>query len=204
MNLNELSDNPGARKARTRVGRGIGSGKGKTSGRGTKGQKSRSGVSINGFEGGQMPLYRRLPKRGFHNLFRKHFEIVNLDSLQKAVDDGKLAAKKPVDRAALNAIGLVRDNANGLRLLARGELKAALTIHVEGASKSAVAAVEKAGGKVVMPEAAPPKESKKDKKAKKSKKAQKAQKAQKAETVEDSQEDERSPGQAGAASEEQE
>ena len=121
MNLNELSDNPGARKPRTRVGRGIGSGKGKTSGRGTKGQKSRSGVAIKGFEGGQMPLYRRLPKRGFHNKFRKHFEIVNLDSLQAALDDGRLAAKKPVDRAALNAIGLVRDNGNGLRLLARGE-----------------------------------------------------------------------------------
>ncbi len=158
MNLNELSDNPGARKARTRVGRGIGTGKGKTSGRGMNGQKSRSGVAIKGFEGGQMPLYRRLPKRGFKNLFRKHFEIVNLDSLQAAVDDGKLAAKKPIDRAALVAGGMVRDNGNGLRLLARGEIKAALTIHVDGASKAAVAAVEKAGGKVVMPEA--PKESK--------------------------------------------
>ena len=165
MNLNELSDNPGARKARTRVGRGIGSGKGKTSGRGTKGQKSRSGVAIKGFEGGQMPLYRRLPKRGFHNLFRKHFEIVNLDSLQTAADDGKLAAKKPVDRAALIAIGLVRDNANGLRLLARGEIKTALTIQVEGASKTAIAAVEKAGGKVVLPEVKVAKESKKTKRA---------------------------------------
>ena len=97
MNLNELTDNPGARKLRTRVGRGIGSGKGKTSGRGMNGQKSRSGVSLKGFEGGQMPLYRRLPKRGFHNKFRKHFEIVNLDSLQAAVDDGKLAAKKPIE-----------------------------------------------------------------------------------------------------------
>ena len=158
MNLNELSDNPGARKARTRVGRGIGTGKGKTSGRGMNGQKSRSGVAIKGFEGGQMPLYRRLPKRGFKNLFRKHFEIVNLDSLQAAVDNGKLAAKKPIDRAALVANGMVRDNGNGLRLLARGEIKAALTIHVDGASKAAVAAVEKAGGKVVMPGA--PKESK--------------------------------------------
>ena len=164
MNLNELSDNPGARKARTRVGRGIGSGKGKTSGRGTKGQKSRSGVSINGFEGGQMPLYRRLPKRGFHNKFRKHFEIVNLDSLQAALDDGRLADKKPVDRAALNAIGLVRDNGNGLRLLARGEIKSALTIQVDGASKAAVAAIDKAGGKVVMSEKTAPKESKKSKK----------------------------------------
>jgi large subunit ribosomal protein L15 len=164
MNLNELSDNPGARKPRTRVGRGIGSGKGKTSGRGTKGQKSRSGVAIKGFEGGQMPLYRRLPKRGFHNKFRKHFEIVNLDSLQAALDDGRLAAKKPVDRAALNAIGLVRDNGNGLRLLARGEIKSALTIQVDGASKAAVAAIDKAGGKVVMSEKTAPKESKKSKK----------------------------------------
>ena len=164
MNLNELTDNPGARKLRTRVGRGIGSGKGKTSGRGMNGQKSRSGVSLKGFEGGQMPLYRRLPKRGFHNKFRKHFEIVNLDSLQKAVDDGKLATKKPVDRAALIAIGLVRDNANGLRLLARGEIKAALTIQVDGASKAAVAAIDKAGGKVVLTEKAAPKESKQSKK----------------------------------------
>ena len=164
MNLNELSDNPGARKPRTRVGRGIGSGKGKTSGRGTKGQKSRSGVSIKGFEGGQMPLYRRLPKRGFHNKFRKHFEIVNLDSLQAALDDGRLAAKKPVDRAALNAIGLVRDNGNGLRLLARGVIKSALTIQVDGASKAAVAAIDKAGGKVVLSEKTTPKESKKSKK----------------------------------------
>ena len=163
MNLNELSDNPGARKARTRVGRGIGTGKGKTSGRGMNGQKSRSGVAIKGFEGGQMPLYRRLPKRGFKNMFRKHFEIVNLDSLQAAVDDGRLAAKKPVDRAALVANGMVRDNDNGLRLLARGEIKAALTIHVDGASKAAVAAVEKAGGKVVMPEVEAPKEPKKRK-----------------------------------------
>ncbi len=165
MNLNELSDNPGARKARTRVGRGIGSGKGSNSGRGTKGQKSRSGVAMKGFEGGQMPLYRRLPKRGFHNKFRKHFEIVNLDRLQAAVDEGKLTAKKPVDRAALNAIGLVRDNGNGLRLLARGEIKTALTIQVDGASKAAVAAVEKAGGKVEIAEEKMSKESKKSKKS---------------------------------------
>lgn len=151
MNLNELSDIRGARKARTRLGRGIGSGTGKTSGRGHKGQKARSGVSLAGFEGGQMPLYRRLPKRGFHNLFRKHFEVVNLDRLQAAVDAGKLDAKKPVDRAALVAAGLVRDNANGVRLLGRGEIKAKLTIDVAGASKAAVAAVEKAGGKVIVP-----------------------------------------------------
>ena len=151
MNLNELSDIPGARKARKRVGRGIGSGTGKRSGRGDKGQKSRSGVSLAGFEGGQMPLYRRLPKRGFHNLFRKRFEVVNLDRLQAAVDAGKLDAKKPVDRAALVAAGLVRDNANGVRLLGRGEIKAKLTIDVDGASKAALAAVEKAGGKVIVP-----------------------------------------------------
>ena len=151
MNLNELSDIPGARKTRKRVGRGIGSGTGKRSGRGDKGQKSRSGVSLAGFEGGQMPLYRRLPKRGFHNPFRKHFEVVNLDSLQAAVDAGKLDAKKPVDRAALVAAGLVRDNSNGVRLLGRGEIKAKLTIDVDGASKTAVAAVEKAGGTVIAP-----------------------------------------------------
>lgn len=150
MNLNELSDIPGARKARKRLGRGIGSGTGKTSGRGHKGQKSRSGVSLGGFEGGQLPLYRRLPKRGFHNLFRKRFEVVNLDRLQAAVDAGKLDAKKPVDRAALVAAGLVRDNANGVRLLGRGEITAKLTVDVDGASKAALAAVEKAGGKVIV------------------------------------------------------
>ena len=151
MNLNELSDIPGAYKARKRVGRGIGSGTGKTSGRGHKGQKSRSGVALGGFEGGQMPLYRRLPKRGFHNLFRKRFEVVNLDRLQAAVDDGKLDANKPVDRAALVAAGLVRDNANGVRLLGRGEITAKLTIDVDGASQAALAAIEKAGGKVIVP-----------------------------------------------------
>ncbi len=151
MNLNELSDIRGARTARKRVGRGIGSGTGKTSGRGHNGQKSRSGVALGGFEGGQMPLYRRLPKRGFHNLFRKRFEVVNLDRLQAAVDAGKLDAKKPVDRAALVAAGLVRDSANGVRLLGRGEIKAKLTVDVDGASQAAVAAVEKAGGKVIVP-----------------------------------------------------
>ena len=151
MNLNQLSDIPGAYKARKRVGRGIGSGTGKTSGRGHKGQKSRSGVSLAGFEGGQMPLYRRLPKRGFHNLFRKRFEVVNLDRLQAAIDNGKLDAKKPVDRAALVAAGLVRDNANGVRLLGRGEIKAKLTVDVDGASQAALAAIEKAGGKVIVP-----------------------------------------------------
>ncbi|MEE2980484.1 MAG: 50S ribosomal protein L15 [Pseudomonadota bacterium] len=148
MKLNELSDIDGSRKARRRVGRGIGSGKGTTAGRGDKGQKSRSGVALGGFEGGQMPLFRRLPKRGFHNPFRKHFEVVNLDRLQAAVDAGKLDAKKTVDRATLVAAGLVRDNNNGVRLLGRGEIKAKLTIDVDGASKAGIAAVEKAGGTV--------------------------------------------------------
>ena len=148
MKLNELSDIPGSLKARRRVGRGIGSGKGTTAGRGDNGQKSRSGVALGGFEGGQMPLFRRLPKRGFHNPFRKHFEVVNLDQLQAAVDAGKLDGKKTIDRAALVAAGLVRDNANGVRLLGRGEIAAKLTIDVDGGSKAGIAAVEKAGGTV--------------------------------------------------------
>ncbi len=151
MNLNQLSNRPGARKAGNRVGRGTGSGKGKTCGRGHKGQKSRSGVALMGFEGGQMPLYRRLPKRGFTSLFRTRYEIVNLDRLQSALDAGRLDAAKPVDREALVAAGVVRKSRNGVRLLARGELKAKLTIAVDRASKAAVAAVEKAGGEVVLP-----------------------------------------------------
>ncbi len=151
MRLNQLSDNAGARKPGRRVGRGLGSGKGKTAGRGHKGQKSRSGVAIKGFEGGQMPLYRRLPKRGFKNLFRKGFEVVNLDRLQSALDAGRIDGGKPVDRAALVAAGLVRPGRDGVRLLARGEIKAALTIEVDGASRAALAAVEAAGGKVVLP-----------------------------------------------------
>ncbi|MCH7929108.1 MAG: 50S ribosomal protein L15 [Proteobacteria bacterium] len=150
MDLNQLSDRPGARKAGRRVGRGTGSGKGKTCGRGHKGQKSRSGVALQGFEGGQMPLYRRLPKRGFTNIFRTRYEIVNLDRLQSALDAGRLDAAKPVDREALVAAGVVRQSRNGVRLLARGELKAKLTIAVDRASKAAVAAVEKAGGEVVL------------------------------------------------------
>ena len=153
MKLNELSDNPGARKDRTRVGRGIGSGKGKTGGRGVKGQKSRSGVSIKGFEGGQMPIYRRMPKRGFTNLFRKEFAVVNLGKLQLAIDDKRIDAKKTIDTAALMAAGLVgRRVGDGVRLLANGELKTKITVQVAGASKSAVVAVEKAGGKVELPE----------------------------------------------------
>ena len=167
MKLNELSDNPGARKNRTRVGRGMGSGKGKTAGRGVKGQKSRSGVSIKGFEGGQMPIYRRMPKRGFTNPFRKEFAVVNLGRLQQAIDDKRLDAKKTIDTAALMAAGLVgRRVGDGVRLLANGELKTKVTIDVAGASKAAVEAVEKAGGKVVLPEVKEKPEGKKAARAK--------------------------------------
>lgn len=152
MKLNDLRDNPGARKSRVRVGRGIGSGLGKTGGRGQKGQKSRSGVSVNGFEGGQMPLHMRLPKRGFNNIFRKEYAEVNLGGLQAAVDAGKLDANAVVDAAALQAAGLVNKVRDGVRLLGKGELKAKLTIRVAGASKSAIAAVEAAGGSVEVTE----------------------------------------------------
>lgn len=148
MKLNELKDNAGARKGRMRVGRGIGSGKGKTAGRGQKGAKARSGVSINGFEGGQMPLHMRLPKRGFNNVFAKDYAIVNLGAVQKAVDAGKLDAKATVDQAALQAAGLARGGKDGVRLLGKGEISAKLTFSVAGASKGAVEAVGKAGGKV--------------------------------------------------------
>jgi large subunit ribosomal protein L15 len=148
MKLNEISDNPGARKPRMRVGRGIGSGKGKTGGRGVKGQKSRTGVRVKGFEGGQMPLHRRLPKRGFVRPGRPEYAEVNLGALQKAVDAGRLDAGKPVDAAALQAAGLVTNLRDGVRLLGKGELTAKLTVSVAGASKPAIAAVEKAGGKV--------------------------------------------------------
>ncbi|WP_299329307.1 50S ribosomal protein L15 [Parasphingopyxis sp.] len=148
MKLNELKDNKGARKLRTRVGRGIGSGKGKTGGRGMKGQKSRSGVSINGFEGGQMPLHMRIPKRGFNNPFGKDHAIVNIGAVQKAIDEKKLDAKKTVDQAALEAAGLTRGGKDGVRLLGKGEISAKVTFAVAGASKSAVEAVEKAGGTV--------------------------------------------------------
>lgn len=153
MRLNELRDNPGAAKLRTRVGRGIGSGKGKTGGRGVKGQKSRSGVAIKGFEGGQMPLHMRLPKRGFNKPNRKQWSEVNLGRLQKAIDEGKIDASAAIDAAALIAAGLVRRELDGVRLLAKGELKTKVEITVAGASKSAIAAVEKAGGKVNLPAA---------------------------------------------------
>ncbi len=148
MKLNELADNPGARKARKRVGRGIGSGLGKTAGRGHKGQTSRSGVAIKGFEGGQMPLHRRLPKRGFNNISRKSFSVVNLDRVQEAIDAGKLDASAPVTAETMVAAGLVRRVRDGVRLLGVGELKAKVAFRLQGASKNAVAAVEKAGGTV--------------------------------------------------------
>ena len=152
MKLNEIRDNPGSHYRAKRVGRGIGSGKGKTSGRGGKGQTARSGVAINGFEGGQTPLHRRLPKRGFNNkIFQKDYKVVNLGRLQQAVDAGKLAAKGTIDGAALVAAGVLRRLGDGVRLLAKGELTAALTLEVAGASGAAIAAVEKAGGKVVLP-----------------------------------------------------
>lgn len=148
MKLNDLRDNDGATKGRKRVGRGIGSGKGKTSGRGVKGQKSRSGVAINGFEGGQMPIYRRLPKRGFKNIFSKDYNVVSVGRLQQAVDAKKLDAKKTVDAAALKAAGVIRREKDGVRVLADGELKAKLKLEIAGASKSAVEKIEKAGGSV--------------------------------------------------------
>src|SRR5580698_10031761 len=155
MKLNEIKDNPGSHYRAKRVGRGIGSGKGKTSGRGGKGQTARTGVAINGFEGGQTPLHRRLPKRGFNNkIFQKDFKVVNLGRLQQALDANKLAAKDTIDGKALVAAGVLRRLGDGVRLLAKGEIKAAITIEVAGASQAAIAAVEKAGGKVVLPEGA--------------------------------------------------
>ena len=150
MKLNELADNPGSRAARKRVGRGIGSGTGKTSGRGHKGQKSRSGVAIGGFEGGQMPLHRRLPKRGFKNIFAKRFVALNLDRLQEAIDAKKLDAKKTIDAAVLKAAGVITNPRDGVRLLARGSLTSKIDITVAGASKKAVQAVETAGGIITL------------------------------------------------------
>ena len=151
MRLNELRDNPGAVKERTRVGRGIGSGKGKTSGRGVKGQKSRSGVAIKGFEGGQMPLHQRLPKRGFTKPNRAKFAEVTLGRLQKAIDAGKLDAKAAVDADALIKAGVIRRAKDGVRIIGGGEFKAKLSITAAGASKPAIAAVEKAGGSITLP-----------------------------------------------------
>jgi large subunit ribosomal protein L15 len=148
MKLSDIADNAGSRKKRMRVGRGIGSGKGKTAGRGGKGQTARSGVRIKGFEGGQMPLHRRLPKRGFNNVFRIEFAEINLDRIQQAVDSKLIDVKETVNAESLVKSGVVRRAKGGIRLLGRGELKAKLNIEVHGASKSAIAAVEKAGGSV--------------------------------------------------------
>ncbi|KAA0920476.1 50S ribosomal protein L15 [Aquicoccus porphyridii] len=150
MKLNELRDNPGATKSRKRVGRGPGSGMGKMGGRGIKGQKSRSGVAIKGYEGGQMPLYQRLPKRGFNKPNRKSFAVVNLGLIQKFVDAGKLDAKAPITEDVLVESGLVRRKLDGVRVLAKGDISAKLTLEVTGASKSAIAAVEKAGGQLTV------------------------------------------------------
>jgi len=146
--LTEIADNKGARKSRTRIGRGIGSGKGKTGGRGIKGQKARSGVAIKGFEGGQMPIFRRLPKRGFNNPLGRELEITNVGVLQEFVESKKLDDKKPINKEALVKAGIVNGNKDGIKLLGKGEIKAKITVAVDFASKSAIAAVEKAGGKV--------------------------------------------------------
>jgi large subunit ribosomal protein L15 len=151
MKLNEIRDNPGSHYRAKRVGRGIGSGKGKTSGRGGKGQTARTGVALNGFEGGQTPLHRRLPKRGFNNkIFQKDFKVVNLGRLQQALDAGKLTAEGGLDAQKLVTAGILRRPGDGIRLLAKGSLSTAITIEVAGASGAAVAAVEAAGGKVVV------------------------------------------------------
>ena len=152
MKLNELRDNEGATHYRKRLGRGIGSGSGKTAGRGVKGQKARSGVAVNGFEGGQMPLYRRLPKRGFRNIFGKDFNTVSLARVQAAVDAKKLDAGATVDATALVKAGVIRCVKDGVRVLSTGELKAKLAFDVAGASKAAVEKIEKAGGSVKLPE----------------------------------------------------
>ena len=150
MRLNEISDRPGATKAKKRLGRGPGSGLGKTSGHGVKGQKARSGVAIKGFEGGQMPLHRRLPKRGFNNIFAKRYNELNLGRIQEAVDSGRLDGKKPITIEALKLAGLIKSARDGVRLLGHGELKAKLAFEITGASASAIKAVEAAGGSVTL------------------------------------------------------
>jgi large subunit ribosomal protein L15 len=148
MKLNDIADKAGSRKARMRVGRGIGSGKGKTAGRGGKGQTARSGVRIKGFEGGQMPIHRRLPKRGFNNIFRLDFAEINLDRLQDAIDAKLIDVNETITVESLVKAKVVRRPKDGMRLLGRGEIKAKLNIEVHGASKTAIAAIEKAGGTV--------------------------------------------------------
>lgn len=150
MKLNEISDSANSERPRSRVGRGIGSGTGKRSGRGDKGQRSRSGVAIKGFEGGQMPIHRRLPKRGFNNIFRKQFAVVNIGRLQAAIDAGKIESSKPISEAALVEAGIVNQLRDGVRLLGKGELSAKVTVEVAWASAGAKAAVEKAGGSVTI------------------------------------------------------
>ena len=150
MELNTLTDNKGSTRNRRRVGRGVGSGIGKTSGSGHKGQKARSGVSIKGFEGGQMPIHRRLPKRGFVNIFRKNYIEVNIGEIQKAIDDGKIDPSNPVDVNALRSAGLVGKLKDGVRLLGNGNISSKIEVHVIGASKPAILAVEKKGGSVVL------------------------------------------------------
>lgn len=152
MKLNEIRDNDGSRKGRMRICRGIGSGKGKTGGRGGKGQTARTGVAINGFEGGQMPLYRRLPKRGFNNIFAGKFAEINLGRLQAAIDKGKIDASKEINAEVLCNAGVLKQSCDGLRLLGRGELTSKVTIKVAGTSETAKAAVEKAGGQVIIAE----------------------------------------------------
>ena len=154
MKLNELSDNPGAVKTRKRVGRGIGSGKGKTGGRGVKGQKARTGVAIKGFEGGQMPLHRRLPKRGFTNISRGDFAEVSLKRIQQAIDAGRLDAGQTINAEAMKAAGLIRRAKDGVRVLGGGQLTTAVTLDVAGASRPAIAAIEEAGGSIALPASA--------------------------------------------------
>ncbi|MEO4040714.1 50S ribosomal protein L15 [Hoeflea sp. CAU 1731] len=154
MKLNELKDKDGAVQDRKRVGRGIGSGKGKTGGRGVKGQKSRSGVAINGFEGGQMPIYQRLPKRGFTNIFAKDYNIVSIGRIQTAIDSGKLDASGTIDAVALQAAGVLKRVRDGVRVLSDGELKAKVSLEVAGASKTAIEKIEKAGGSIKVLNAA--------------------------------------------------
>ncbi len=160
MRLNEISDKPGARQARTRVGRGIGSGSGKTAGRGEKGQKSRSGVAIKGFEGGQMPIHRRLPKRGFKNIHGARFSEVGLDTLQAAIDKKQLDASKPVTEAALKEAGVITHLRDGVRVLGNGEIKAKIALEVAGATASAKAAIEAAGGTLTLTRVRPEKPAK--------------------------------------------
>ena len=183
MRLNDIKDNPGSRKERVRIGRGIGSGMGKMGGRGGKGQTARSGVRLGGFEGGQMPLHRRLPKRGFRSMDRRRFNEIGLDKLQEFIDAGRLDAGKPIDAAALKAAGVVRRELDGVRLLGNGELKAKLNVTVHHATASAKAAIEKAGGKVnlIVAKVLPADEAKRAKTAAKKAKSDSPKKAAKEE-----------------------